>query len=835
VQRAIDEVEHQVEADLLTNERVYLLGAAVVGANFGFTTAQSSAFLGFDIDARVALVDGAMERLLARLAPDDPLRDRIQQVRATVTTGPAPPGTADALHQVTTASKASGNLSAQALDDAEALFLDGGAGRRLPRLHAIVRTSLDAMNDVGFQLEAAGLIYGTTDPIERVSQLDRLRGATADYEHDRNALQRLTGAAGLTRIRRQWRAIDDDPGVVANAAWLDQLGDSDAASLPDLTPFDLAGPLGVGLGRMKDISELARFGLGQAHHEAAVLRASAVGRLRLHLAATGMLTLATLAVVALIARSIGRPIQDLAAAAERASTGQLDELVLSRGGPPEVRRVSATLNEVIANLRTVEAQVGALAAGSLEDPVLAEPVPGRLGTLLHASVARLSRAMTDQEDLGKRLEHEATHDPLTQLPNRTAARAALSAALQRARRSGTAVAVLFIDLDGFKQVNDTHGHAVGDRVLSVTAERLSDALRGGDMVARIGGDEFVVIAEQVDDTVAMLELGNRLIAEVSAPITIGAIATRISASIGVALALDGGVDPDALLRDADLAAYRAKLEGRGRVEPFDEALRRDVARRIEVEDGLRHAIAHDELELHFQPVVTPDGVTQSVEALVRWRRPDGELIPPGDFIPVAESSDLIIDLDQWVLHEACRHLASWTDDPALGALTVSVNLSGRHLLNLTVIDDVRAALHATGADPTRLVLEITETVLLADLPMVIEHLRELRTLGVQIAIDDFGTGYTSLTHLRSLPVDVVKIDRSMVIAEQPIDAHVLKLLVDTVHALGLGLVAEGVETDAQLDRLNALGCDQIQGFLFCRPVPGGELREAVGRTARPRV
>jgi diguanylate cyclase (GGDEF)-like protein/PAS domain S-box-containing protein len=439
--------------------------------------------------------------------------------------------------------------------------------------------------------------------------------------------------------------------------------------------------------------------------------------------------------------------------------------------------------------------------------------------------------ITTPRGLEELLRHQATHDHLTGLWNRAAFHELVSTSCARSARHGSTMGVLFVDLDGFKQVNDPHGHAVGDQVLTMTAGRLLDAVRAGDLVARIGGDEFVVIAEQSDDAAATVRLGERLVEELAAPITIRSIATRIGASVGIAFAVDGEVDPDGLLRDADLATYRAKLRGRGRVEPFDEELRRELAARVEVERALRRAIDAGELELHFQPVVSPDGTASSVEALVRWHHPDGRMVPPDDFIPVAEGSDLIIDLDRWVLGEACRQLAAWADDPTLGALTVSVNLSGRHLLNLTVVDDVRRTLAETGADPASLVLEITETVILTDLPVVVEHLRRIRALGVRIAIDDFGTGYTSLTHLRSLPVDVVKIDRSMIVAELPSDTHVLKLLVDTVHALGLGLVAEGVETDAQLERLESLGCERVQGFLFSRAVPAGALRDAV-RAAR---
>jgi diguanylate cyclase (GGDEF)-like protein len=828
IQRAVERVGDHVEADLVTNERVYLLGAVVVGASYGADAEALGQLTGIDVDARLAEGDERMDRVLAHLDPADPLRARLTSLWARLTLDAIGDGP-DAAGRVAVASRASGNLSAHALDDAEALFFDDDAGADLRRLHTVVRTSVDAMNDIGFQIEATGFLFGATDSAERAARMGRLRAATADYERDRATIERLVTGAGA----RRWQRTEGSSAARANAAWLANLSTTDVGALPDLGPLELAGPIGGGLDRMHELGAFSRAALADADGLARDVGRAATLRLWANLGIAAVLVAATALLIVRIVRSINRPMLGLAAAAGRASTGDLAGTDLPTGGPPEVRRVTETLREVLANLRNTEGQVAALAAGDLDADVLGEAVPGRLGLLLHDSFGRLSRAMGAQEELRRRLEHEATHDPLTGLPNRAASRTALAAALDRGRRAGRSVAVLYLDLDGFKQVNDAHGHGAGDHVLVETARRLAATVRGGDLVARVGGDEFVVIAEQLTDARDVVELGERLIARVTAPIRIGSVATRIGASVGVAIALDGELDPDALLRDADLAVYRAKALGRARVELFDKDLRREVARRVDVEQALRTAITRSELELHFQPVVTPAGTPHSLEALVRWRRHGHGVVPPDEFVPVAEASDLIIDLDRWVLAEACRHLAAWHDDPVLGALTLSVNLSGRHLLSLTVVDDVRAALDATGADPTRLVLEITETAVMTDLALVIDHLEQLRLLGPRIAIDDFGTGYTSITHLRALPIDVVKIDRSMVTGEQANDAHVLKLLVDTAHALGLGLVAEGVETEAQLARLEALGCDHIQGFLFSRPVPGDELRSALGRV-RPR-
>jgi diguanylate cyclase (GGDEF)-like protein len=554
-------------------------------------------------------------------------------------------------------------------------------------------------------------------------------------------------------------------------------------------------------------------------------RASALWTLRLALGSTVLLVVLTLLLTALMARLVVRPLRRLRDHAQRVSTGALGDLPVLPAGPRELREVETTFAEVVANVRTVEAQVAALAGGEPDDAVLRQPVPGRLGALLHDSVERLSRSMAEREEMAAALAYEARHDALTGLPNRTAAAEELTRALARAQRGGHPVAVLYIDLDGFKHVNDNLGHNAGDAVLGGTAARLAACIRTGDFAARIGGDEFLVITEQAASPEEVVELGNRVVAELSEPLTIGVGVTRVGASVGVAIARDGETDGERLLGDADVAAYQAKASGRGRVEVFGEELRIELARHTEIDNALREALDRDELELFFQPVVDPVGHVGGAEALLRWHRPGHGLVPPGDFIPVAEASDLIIDIGRWVLDRACGQLAIWAQDPALDHLTMAVNLSGRHLLNLTVVDDVQSALTRHGVAPERLTVEITETTMLTDVPLVHEHLDSLRRLGVRVAIDDFGTGYTSLAHLRSLPVDVLKIDRSMIMnSDKQPDAHVLSLLVETAHALGLRLVAEGVETPQQFSHVRDLGCQSIQGFLFSRPVPADEFR-----------
>jgi predicted signal transduction protein with EAL and GGDEF domain len=342
------------------------------------------------------------------------------------------------------------------------------------------------------------------------------------------------------------------------------------------------------------------------------------------------------------------------------------------------------------------------------------------------------------------------------------------------------------------------------------------------VVCRLGGDEFVVLVERVHTERDLQELGDRLIAAVSRPITLGERLVRVGASVGIAVGRDGGTDADVLLAEADTAAYRAKRHGRGRTELFDEALRRQLAERAALEEALTASIARGELELYYQPVVDLDrDAIAGYEALVRWNRPGSGLVPPDVFIPVAEGSRLICDLDRWVLHEATRQLAAWraAEPPVPGEpeVTVAVNVSGRHLTDRRVVQDVTDALAASGLPARLLVLEVTETVLVDD-PVAIAHLAELRDLGVTVALDDFGTGYTSIGQLRTMPVDTLKIDRSFVASTEPGHAELVALMVRAAHTFGLTVVAEGVEEPAQLTRLRADGCDLAQGYLLHRPL-----------------
>jgi diguanylate cyclase (GGDEF)-like protein len=553
-------------------------------------------------------------------------------------------------------------------------------------------------------------------------------------------------------------------------------------------------------------------------------RERANGALQAILVLGGVLLVASLIGAAFLGRSVARALRLLAGQATEISEGSLVEVEVA--GPREVRTVSAALRSAVAGLRRIQDQAQAVARGDLDDALLDQPLPGPLGEVVHASVRQIVHSVRQREELQFALAHQATHDALTELPNRAQAVTLVTAALHRGRRSGEMTGLLFVDLDGFKAVNDGHGHAAGDEVLREVARRLSAAVRPGDVVCRLGGDEFVVLVEQVHSEHDVLELAHRLIAAVSETIAVGRARVRIGASIGVAVSRDGGIDADALFAEADTAAYRAKAHGRGRAEMFDEVLRLQLNERAELEAAIASGLADGEMQVAYQPVI--DVATDRLmgyEALIRWTRPGVGAVAPDQWIPVAESSRLIGDVDRWMLHAATSQMAQWRAEcpaaPGEPDPTIAVNISGRHLADPRVITDVADALATSGLPPELLVLEVTETVLVDD-PLAYEHLTALRAMGVSIAIDDFGTGYTSIGQLRNMPVDTLKIDRSFVASTEPAHRELVALMIRAAHTFGLTVVAEGVEEPAQLARLKAQDCDQAQGYLLYRPMPAPE-------------
>ncbi len=436
------------------------------------------------------------------------------------------------------------------------------------------------------------------------------------------------------------------------------------------------------------------------------------------------------------------------------------------------------------------------------------------------------RDVTVTNEARSQLRHAATHDPLTDLANRVLLTDHVELALAAAaRHPGTVAAMLLCDLDEFKAVNDTLGHAAGDDILRQVAERLRLSVRPLDTVARLGGDEFAILCPDINDPLAVAGIARRVQEAVSAPYPVDGQATevRISASVGVGITRPGSTPVD-LLRDADAALYEAKRHGRNRVEVFDDLLSEAIADRQRLQIELRRDIESGNLELRFQPLrsVSEDRVV-GVEALVRWPHAKRGLLGPDAFLPLAEDTGLIVPLGQWVLDAALAQAARWQQDDR--GLRVSVNVSPRELKQQSFVGGVAELLHRHDVDPSSICIEVTEVAAVEDLDATSATLARLRSLGIHVSLDDFGTGYSSLTWLQQLPVDTLKLDRTFVrgLVDHPASDQIVAALLALARALGLETVGEGVETQGQLDRLVELGCDEVQGFLIGRPVPADQI------------
>jgi diguanylate cyclase (GGDEF)-like protein len=451
--------------------------------------------------------------------------------------------------------------------------------------------------------------------------------------------------------------------------------------------------------------------------------------------------------------------------------------------------------------------------------------------VLAAIVAERFADIAERRRAEEELEHLALHDPLTGLANRVLFMERLTQALARNERRPSSVAVLFLDLDRFKLVNDTMGHDVGDRVLASVAGRLRSVLRPVDTAARLGGDEFVVLCEDLEDERHVLTIAERIVGLVAEPIDLGSAEAQVSTSIGIALARGVGDRPEVLLRNADAAVYRAKDHGRARYELFDHDMRIRATKRLRVENELHRAIGAGELRLLFQPLVSlNDRRLVSVEALVRWAHPTRGMLLPDEFIPIAEESGFIGDLGLWVWREACRRSVKWEGILPDRSIEIAVNLSPRQLVRPDFRESVSDVLAETGADPWNFCFEITETALMDSTSPILETLGGLRELGIRLAIDDFGTGYSSLSHLRRFRVDMLKVDRSFV-QGGPEDLSIVTAVVNLAHSLGMSAVGEGVETLQQSEKLRLLGCDLAQGYYFSRPQPAERIDELFLRSA----
>jgi diguanylate cyclase (GGDEF)-like protein/PAS domain S-box-containing protein len=447
------------------------------------------------------------------------------------------------------------------------------------------------------------------------------------------------------------------------------------------------------------------------------------------------------------------------------------------------------------------------------------------------------RDISERRSAQEELTFQAHHDALTLLPNRWFFLERLEQAQRAARADASLVAVLFLDVDRFKLINDSLGHEVGDRLLLSVAERLSASLRPGDIVARFGGDEFTVLLADLADSETALVVCDRIIEAMREPVVIDGHELFVSSSVGLALSRGGVERATDLLRQADLAMYVAKEKGRGRWELFDPSFAPHVIERLELEGDLWRALEHGELIVQFQPEVElRSGNVISTEALLRWQHPRRGMLEPDSFIPLAEESSLIVAIDRFVLREACQWSRRWTnlrtgDDP----LVVSVNLSPRFMRQSDVVADITAVLRESGVDPCCIQLEITERSAVTDLETTCAQLHQLRALGVRVAVDDFGTGYSSLSYLKQLPIDVLKLDKSFVdgLDEAASDLAIVQAIVTMGHALGVKITAEGVERKEQASLLRELGCDSAMGWLWSKAVPAEQLASVAEAGFKP--
>jgi len=501
---------------------------------------------------------------------------------------------------------------------------------------------------------------------------------------------------------------------------------------------------------------------------------------------------------------------------------------------PSAERIHSILDDISLineNLTPIENQfVDALSEASrttyqLLQAIMLAATPGLLilGTVLSLRILQQRKRADD------RVHHIAFHDDLTSLPNRLMLNQRLDEALSRHRRAGSQLAILFMDLDRFKVINDSLGHEVGDDLLREVADRLRGQSREGDTVARMGGDEFVVLIENRESLSDISACAQRLVEQLSAPYLLGNKDCHVTLSIGISVFPSDGSDSQALLKAADVAMYRAKELGRNNYQYYLPSMNVHTVERLELESDLSHALERGEFLLHYQPKVdVASGLITGVEALLRWKHPARGLVPPMDFIPLAEETGLIVPIGEWVLATACARTKAWQGG-GLPKLSVAVNLSARQFADTTLLAKLTRIIHASGLEPSLLELEITESVVMSNAEGAVRVLEQLKSIGVQIAIDDFGTGYSSLAYLKRFPIDILKVDRSFIrdIHADSGDMKITRAIIAMAHSLRLKVVAEGVETAQQLQFLRSQCCDAIQGYFLYRPLREDELADVL--------
>ncbi len=433
----------------------------------------------------------------------------------------------------------------------------------------------------------------------------------------------------------------------------------------------------------------------------------------------------------------------------------------------------------------------------------------------------------------EKLRLQANYDSLTKLPNRTLFMDRLSHALSRGRRDRSQVAVLFLDLDRFKKVNDTLGHNAGDKLLQQAARRLTDCVRETDTVARLGGDEFTVILPDLHNTHNTELVGRKMLQCLAEPFVIDGAEMLVTGSLGITVFPDDGEDAETLLKNADTAMYKSKEDGRNTFRFFTAKMNAKALEYLELENALRYAIEREEFILHYQPIIDlKTGRVTSAEALLRWDNPECGLVAPGKFIPVAEDTGLIVPIGEWVFRTACDQMQVWRDI-GLSSLHVSVNLSARQSRDIAFKEMIHRILKETGADPKNITLEITESLFMEEDHRALAILSEFRTMGINLSLDDFGTGYSSLSYLKRFPVNILKIDRSFVvdIDKDTESQGLVEAIIAMAHSQKMKVIAEGAETKEQVEFLRSRECDEVQGFYFSHPLPAEEFADYIGAQA----
>ncbi len=782
-----------------------------------------TSFLGIMDGARLDL-DKGLEALAANegdvtLPGGTTIRDELTDVRASLTglRSGFDARTADAAtiengyEQVITFVQTVNHTAGEALMGAAVSDDLRGIGAETGQLIASLEyasTALDELSDAAI----------SGDP---QASLVSMIGASASFDASIRQLRELIDPSRRARFDQIVNSPDFTAVAKSLPTYIDAV--STAADTPEQVvtrPEDIKLLTDVLLGSFTRLELLKSYGnsfLLQEVNHADDVQATAESARRLAIGAMVLSVLVSLILLVLVIRSVLRPLGRLARRSRQVREGDLSGEPEKPIGPTDLRVVTRAFNDMVTTLKAYESQLDRLAQGDTE---VDESLPGPLGDTVRRSVSQLATVTSQLHESHAAANVQARTDSLTGLANRTAAMERLSIIGMQARQDGHTGAIIFLDLDGFKSVNDTQGHSEGDRILTELADRVRRACPL-DVVARIGGDEFLVLMERAESLDRVTARARELIAAISAPCTgSGGQLFTLSASAGVAM-VDGLRDPLASVAQADSAVYHAKERGRGRVEAFDERLAHVIEERAEMALTMRHGLAQQQFSLCLQPII--DIATShpiGAEVLLRWNRPGVGEIGPSEFIPIAERTGVIVDLESWVLEEAVGILRDWRLDATTSRMRLAVNISGRHIVEGNLVSLLDELCRRANVNPNLLDLEITETHLVADIARAGTVVDDLRAQGVNVAIDDFGTGYSSMSYLHRLTVDTLKIDQVFVagMCDDRLDRTIVELLLRLGDSLGLKVVAEGVDSEQKLSLLRELGCPWAQGYYIARPM-----------------